>query len=73
MVDESSALEIDEQHHRHLLLWMKHLAYSKQDAETYDKKAAEDNAAMFEAYCKKAMKERERLRYHPRVVRYGGL
>ena len=30
----STALEIDAQHHRHLMNWMKHLAHEKQDAET---------------------------------------
>jgi len=66
-------LEIDERHHMHLLTWMKHLAYSKEDAETYDKNLAESNQQEFDAYCEKASKEEERQRFKPRVVQYGGL
>lgn len=73
MVTENDDLEIDEHHHRHLILWMKHLAYSKQDAETYDKDAAEKNEAAFTRYCERARKERERQRFKTRVVRYGGI
>lgn len=68
--DGSPQLEIDEQHHRHLLMWMKHLAYSKQDAEVYDKQAAAKNKEDFEAYCFKARQETERLRFRPRVVQF---
>lgn len=71
--EESDTLEIDEQHHLHLVMWMKHLAYSKEDAETYDKELAEKNEAAFRAYCKEAKQEEERQRYRPRVVQYGGL
>lgn len=70
---QESALEIDEQHHIHLVKWMKHLAYSKEDAETYDKKLADSNQAAFMAYCSKARDEKDRQRFKPRVVHYGGL
>lgn len=73
IADQDDALEIDEQHHRHLILWMKHLAYSKQDAETYDKAAAEENKVAFEQYCEGAKSEEERQRYKPRTVQYGGI
>jgi hypothetical protein len=66
-------LEIDEQHHRHLLLWMKSLAYSKQDAETRDDKKAKENEEAFLRYCVQAGGEIERRRFKPRVVHYGGL
>lgn len=71
--DQDDELEIHEQHHRHLLMWMKHLAYSKEDAETYDKDLAARNEAAFAAYCDKAKQERERQRFKPRVVQYGGI
>lgn len=66
-------LEIQEQHHLHLVKWMKHLAYSKTDAEIYDKKLAEDNEAAFTAYCSQARGEKDRRRHKTRVVAYGGL
>lgn len=66
-------LEINEQYHRSLLLEMKHMAYSKQDAETYDKDAAEKNEAAFERACESAKRDSSRQRYKPRVVKYGGL
>lgn len=67
-----NALVIGEQHHRHLLRWMKHLAYGREDSETYDKQLAEDNEAAFRAYCAEARAEAERARFKPRVVRYRG-
>lgn len=70
---QGDALEIGEEHHIHLVKWMKHLAYSKQDAEIYDKKLAEGNEAAFRAYCDQARRETERRRFKPRVVQYGGL
>lgn len=66
------ALEIDEQHHRHLLGWMKHLAHRKQDAETYDRGRSEDFRNEFLAYCNQAKAERERREHKYRTVAYGG-
>lgn len=66
-------LEIDEQHHLHLIKWVKHLAYSKEDAETYDRNLAESNKELFTEYCDQAKSEKERQRYKPRVVQYGGI
>lgn len=73
IASQEDALEIQEQHHLHLVKWMKHLAYSKQDAEIYDKKQADANEASFKSYCDQARQEIERQRYKPRVVQYGGL
>ena len=72
MVDEDSELEIDEQHHLHLIMWMKYLAYSKEDAETYDKDLSERNKAAFLEYCDMAKAEKDRQRFKPRIVHYGG-
>ena len=66
-------LEVQAQHHRALLLHMKHLAYSKQDAEARDDKQAATNETMFAQYCATARQEIDRVRYRPRVVQYGGL
>lgn len=69
----TSALEIPPQNHRTLLLWMKHLALLKQDAEVFDKARAEECAREFYAKCgeaKQSMAEREHVY---RTVAYGGL
>lgn len=66
------ALEIDEQHHRHLLNWMKHLAHQKQDAETYDKGRSDMFRAEFQAYCDLAKHEREKREHKYRTIGYGG-
>lgn len=68
ITSQETALEIEEQHHMHLLPWVKHLAYGKQDAETFDKEASERNKLAFEAYCVRAKEEKERQRYKPRVM-----
>ena len=65
-------LEIDEQHHRHLLHWMKHLAHQKQDAEAYDRGRAEQFRTEFFAYCDRAKAERETREHKFRTVMYGG-
>lgn len=73
MDDADPQLEIAEQHHRHLILWMKHLAYSKHDAEARNDKLAAESAAAFEQYADRARREQERVRYRPRNIAYGGL
>lgn len=64
-------LEIGEQHHRSLLMWMKYLAYKRQDTDTYDARASDKNEAAFRAYCAQAKAEQDRARSKVRVVRYG--
>ena len=65
--------EVDEEHHIHLLDWMKHLAYKKQDADTFDKGRSDQFKADFETYCHQAKAEVERFKHKTRVVSYGGL
>lgn len=60
-------------HHIHLLKWMRHMAYNKQDAETFNKAKSDVEKAEFEAYCAFARREKERQRHKVRVVRYGGI
>jgi len=67
------ALEIDEEHHFHLIKWMKTLAYAKEDSETYDKRLSELNEASFRSYCNQARQENDGRRFRHRVVQYGGL
>ena len=65
--------EIDEQHHEHLGLWMSYRAYSKQDAETFDRTKSAEFKLKFELYCFEAAAERARAQSKIRVVRYGGI
>jgi len=65
--------EIGEEHHYHLLLWMKHLAYGKQDAETFDRGRRDEFERKFREYCGQATREWDRYRTHTQVVAYGGL
>lgn len=67
------AFEIDDIHVRHLLLWMKYLAYSKQDAETFDRMRAAEFKALAEAYHVKVKEEQRRKRHKVRTVAYGGI
>ncbi len=72
-ITDDEPLEVAPQHRRHLLLWVKHLAYSVHDAETFDKTKAADFELAFETYCKRAAAEQARARYKPRTVAYGGI
>lgn len=69
----SQVLEIAEPHHRHLTLWMRALAYLKQDAQTADKTKAADFDAKFHAYCDQAKEEKARAMHKTRIVRYSGV
>ncbi len=72
-VEPGDDLEIPEQHHQHLLHWVKHRAYSVQDAEVFDKNAADRFFALHQAYCAKARIEQNRVRRPVSNVTYGGL
>lgn len=65
--------EIGEEHHYYLLLWMKHLGYSKADADTFNPEKARRFEEEFRAYCLSAKAEWERYKHKTRVVAYGGL
>lgn len=65
--------EVDEDHHLYLLDWMKHLAYAKQDAETFDKVKSKEFGDKFSNYCLLSKAEWEREKHKTRVVEYGGL
>lgn len=73
ITDEDQKFEIAEQHHQHLLLWMKHRAYAKQDAETYDKTKSAEFQMRFENYCADAKAEKDRAMHKTRTVSYGGI
>lgn len=70
---DDQALEVSAEHHRHLLLWVKHLAYSKQNAETFDRTRAKEFEDGFLSYCAVVQTEQRRARHKPRSVAYGGI
>lgn len=65
--------DVEEDHHIHLLSWMKHLAYKKHDADTFDPNASAKGEADFRAYCAFAKAEMQRYQHKTRTVTYGGL
>ena len=74
IVDDTHPLdEVDEDHHIYLLDWMKHLAYKKQDAETFDRSKSKEHEEAFLGYCAQCVREWERYKHKTRVVAYGGI
>jgi len=71
--DSDQLLEVSDRHFRGLLLRVKALAYTKQDAETLDRDKAQRFDGEFAAYCEQARKEKERAKHKTRVVAYGGI
>ncbi|OOV05767.1 hypothetical protein RF819_02745 [Rhodoferax fermentans] len=65
--------EIGEEHHEHLMLWMKARAYGKQDAECFDRGRRDEYTQQFNAYCAQAKAEWNRYKSHSMSVAYGGL
>lgn len=65
--------DVGEEHHIRLLDWMKHLAYKKQDAETFNKSASDLGEKNFNDYCAFVKAEWNRYKHKTRVVHYGGL
>lgn len=73
-VNASSELpDVPVQHARSLVMWMKHLGYNKQDADTYNPQASAEFEQAFRLYCSGAKSELERQKSKVRVVSYGGL
>lgn len=71
--DNDEITEVDEEHHIHLLDWMKRMAHRKQDSETFDKGRSEKFEQDFRNYCSFVKAEWERYKHKTRVVAYGGL
>lgn len=71
--NDAGPFEVEAKHHASLLHWVKHLAYSKQDAETFDRTKAQEFERKFEAYCFDQKLEQRKLRHKPRAIAYGGL
>lgn len=64
---------VAEDHHLHLLNWVKHLAYRKQDAETFDRAKSDESGAGFRDYCDFVKAENNRRKHKNRTVAYGGI
>jgi hypothetical protein len=73
VTDLPKTFEVREEHHLAMLMWMKHLAYAKQDVETYDSEKSDKQGAAFEKYCFDAKAEKQRRNSKPRLIQYGGL
>lgn len=64
--------DVGTEHHEALMLWMKARAYGKQDAETFNRNARDDNTKMFRDYCADAKAEWARYKSNTQPVAYGG-
>jgi hypothetical protein len=72
-VSNGDEFEIDEQHQRHLLMWVKYLTYNIEDSELFNKRKADEYEGSFRAYCAMAKREQERARRVVGTVSYGGI
>lgn len=73
ITDTDQEIEIDPKHHVSLVLWMKYLAYAKQDSQTYDPQTSEKSKAEFEKYCAQVKEEHVFYKHSPVAILYGGL
>lgn len=64
---EVSPVDLRQEHHLHLIGWMKAMAYRKHDAETLDLPKAQENEDKFLRYCAQSVHEQERMRRKSRV------
>lgn len=71
--DDFELDDVEPEHHLHLVHWMKHLAYLKNDADTFDKKKSIESREIFEAYCRQVKADWERYKHKTRIVAYGGI
>ena len=62
-----------EEHHYHLLKWMRHLAYRKQDADSFNLVKSDQERDDFINYCELAKREKATRKHKVRVTSYGGL
>ena len=66
-------LGIRPEHHYHLLKWVRHLAYRKQDADTFNLVKSDQEEKDFVAYCELAKREKAGRRHKVRTTSYGGI
>ena len=71
--DSDTLTDVDREHHNALIYWMRHLAYNKADADTFNGPLSDRFKMMFLEYCREAKAEWERYKTKPvRAVSYGG-
>jgi hypothetical protein len=71
--DFDQELELGEDFLEGYLLWMKHLAYGKQDAEAFDRGKADTFLVLFREYTGRASAEQRRKIHKSRLIQYGGI
>ena len=71
--DKDQEFEIPRRHHEYLVMWMMHRAFSKTDAETFDRGKSNESRDDFLRYCESARREWDRKKHAPRQMEYGGL
>lgn len=64
---------VREEHHYHFLKWMRHLAYRKQDADSFNLVKSDQERDDFLGYCEMAKREKGIRRHKVRTTSYGGL
>ena len=64
---------VREEHHYHLLKWVRHLAYRKQDADAFNLVKSDQERNDFVAYCELAKREKDTRKHKVRTTSYGGL
>jgi hypothetical protein len=64
---------VREEHHYHLLKWVRHLAYRKQDADTFNLVKSDQERKDFLDYCELAKREKGIRKHKVRTTSYGGL
>ena len=71
--DRQRFLGVRPEHHYHLLKWVRHLAYRKQDADTFNLVKSDQERDDFVTYCELAKREKSIRRHKVRTTNYGGL
>ena len=61
------------EHHYHLLKWVRHLAYRKQDADSFNLVKSDQERNDFVAYCEMAKREKDTRKHKVRTTGYGGI
>lgn len=71
---DANQFQIDDIHHRFLAYWIQYLAFSKHDADAYNKAHATMYEEKFINYCEKqALAEENKRKRRPKLISYGGL
>lgn len=64
---------VREEHQYHLLKWVRHLAYRKQDADSFNLVKSDQERDDFLAYCAMAKQEKSTRKHKVRTTGYGGI